>query len=491
VRRLLVLLTAGLLAASLTAPAAVSAAGNTFTVAAPNGVDDTAAIQAGLDWCATHGPNCTVQLKAGTYRSSLLLEYNFNGTFKGAGESRTTIQALPNLSVTTGDPWANGACLPNLTTCRLPSFLTFVDGNVTVSGLALDFPATNGTETDLFPLGGSDVTGLVNALEFTGDGAYSALVDHVSVTGRADTAGPTIWDTHFNVLQGIVFDGWLPTAPFPSSTTATRSGSFTVRNSTVETVFDAVVVAGAVTSSKVSITANRIADVDIGIDVGAANSTFDISGNSIAADFADPVEWDHYGVLVEPSGFADLVTRLSQFSITDNKIVVVDTCGCNMFGMWLNDAKPWWGAPAHWFTATVKHNTISLPANVILPDNVKLGIDANNITGATISGNTITSTATGTYEGIGLWGSFPDWLPSTGNTIIANDLSGLTLDPSFSLAKIYLDPYTSDNHVVCAGQGVSVLDQGTGNHVTGCGTANPKGGVHHAFGKLDLNLHRP
>ena len=139
-RRLLVLLTAGLLAASLAAPAAASAAGSTYQVSRPNGHDDTAAIQKGLNWCTAHGPDCTVQLRAGTYRTSQLLEYDFRGTFRGAGMHRTTIEALPDLLVNETDPWNVGECLPNLAECRYPWFITFVNGSVEVSDLALDFP---------------------------------------------------------------------------------------------------------------------------------------------------------------------------------------------------------------------------------------------------------------------------------------------------------------------------------------------------------------
>jgi hypothetical protein len=471
VRRITALFVAGLFVASLAVPAvAVAKPGpSVYVVPTGNSPDDTAAIQTALSACSGAGPGCVVQLQAGTYYTKQLVAYNFNGTFKGAGEGQTMIQALPDLVVS-----YSPGCQVNLTDCLLPSLITFVDGNVGVSDLALDFPATNGTETTAYSNFGPSFIGVVTALDFEGDGAYNASVG-------------------FSVMQGIMFDGWYPAA-LGSLNNATRSGTFSVRNSTVSTVWTAMLVQGAVMSSQVSIVGNQISNVDIGLDLGAANSTFDVSNNNIAADFADPVEWDHYGIFVEPSGgvFAGLVSRLSQFSIHDNNIVVSDTCGCNMIGMWLFDAIP--PMTAHWFTATVKHNTISLPANYILGANGKAGIAANNITGTTISGNTITAAPAGTYEGIGLWGNDPSWLPSTGNSVIANDLSGVMLDPTpgVALAQVYLDPYAANNHVVCAGQGVSVLDQGTSNMVTGCGPANSKGGgFHHAFapGQVKPKLH--
>ena len=144
-RRILVLLSACLLAMSLTASPPVAAlTGSTVQVAKPNGVDDTATIQKALDWCVKHGPNCTVQLQAGTYRTSQLVTYNFRGTFRGVGEHRTTIEALPYALVNWPDIGTYGQCLPNLTDCRWASFIIFVNGDIEISDLAIDFPHTDG-----------------------------------------------------------------------------------------------------------------------------------------------------------------------------------------------------------------------------------------------------------------------------------------------------------------------------------------------------------
>ncbi|MGO9206101.1 MAG: hypothetical protein ACLQBX_07920 [Candidatus Limnocylindrales bacterium] len=482
-RRILVFLVAGMLAASLAAPAAVMAGpfGPTYLVPKPNGVNDTSAIQKGLDWCVAHGPNCTVQLQGGTYLSSQLLESNFNGTFKGMGEGGTTIQALPNLLVNETDPWVAGECAPNLSNCRYPWFVTFVNGNVEVSDLALDFLATNGTETMQWTLGGYPVNGLFGALEFTGYGSATASVDRVSVTGTAytvPTAVPnSIEGLGFNVVNGIVFDGYYPTAPFPSMTYAIRSGTFAVRNSSVRTVFEGVVDSGTFTSSQFTIggspwAGNRINDVDFGIDVGAANSTFDISDNTIAADNASTVQLDHAGVFVEPSNFANLVSRLSQVSIHDNTVRVSDACGCEMIGVWLLDAI---GIP-HWFRATVANNTISLPSTYVLSGEWKEGIELNNTTGTVVSGNTVNGPSTGAGDAIGIFGNLSTWLPATNNVVIGNNVSGLTPTgtqvntyyPGLGLSQYYLDAYTNHNLVVCTRRADTAIDLGTANAVIGC-----------------------
>jgi pectin methylesterase-like acyl-CoA thioesterase len=99
----------------------VTVIGSTAQVPAPNGSDDTATIQSALDACVKHGPGCTVQLQAGTYKTRQLVAKNFQGTFKGAGMATTIIEALPALPVNVPDFLSAGECVPNLTDCLWPS----------------------------------------------------------------------------------------------------------------------------------------------------------------------------------------------------------------------------------------------------------------------------------------------------------------------------------------------------------------------------------
>src|SRR5215471_9302028 len=110
---------------------------STIEVAQPNGKDDTANIQKALNACVVQGDGCTVQLQEGKYFAKQLVTYNFRGTFKGMGRDRTTIEALPNLTVNIPDPIVHGECLPNTTTCLWPSLIIFVDGNIAVSDLSI------------------------------------------------------------------------------------------------------------------------------------------------------------------------------------------------------------------------------------------------------------------------------------------------------------------------------------------------------------------
>ena len=75
----------GILGLILLLPTTVWAGGHTVKVPPPNGVDDTANIQAALNACVAYGPGCTVKLAAGKYLTQQVVVYNFQGTFKGMG----------------------------------------------------------------------------------------------------------------------------------------------------------------------------------------------------------------------------------------------------------------------------------------------------------------------------------------------------------------------------------------------------------------------
>ena len=454
-KRMLALLVAGLLAASLAVPAVVVAKPGTAVRVVPPGnlPDDTAAIQTALDWCVTQGPGCTVQLQAGTYHISQLVTYNFRGTFKGAGKDRTTIEALPNLQIDPGAP--DGECQPNLVTCRWMTLIMFVDGTIGVSDLAIDIPATGGTaSTEGF---------LFDALRFMGQRRTDVSVDRIAVQGRHDETR-----FGFNLVNGILYTGELPRSSAPMDFYM-LSGSLTVRNSTFTTMFDGVGQDGFVRSSRVTIggspsAGNRFADVLAGIDLETAEgSTFDVSYNVSSA------AWDSMWVVPWAPEFVP--SSPSHYLIHDNTFLTSPDAD-----EWAQGILLWDDPDNPWIQAKIWHNTIQLGAPL------GEGIDATYTTDTEIRGNTITGA--GEYAAIALWGA-------TRGAVIANEVSGLTTDPDVGFAQIYLDPESADNHVVCGGPGVTVLDEGTGNKVTGCGSLNSKGGGHHgvAPGLLKPRLH--
>ena len=106
----------------------------------------------------------------------------------------------------------------------------------------------------------------------------------------------------------------------------------------------------------------------------------------------------------------------------------------------------------HWIDATITHNTVTLKA----PHTE--GIRVRNTIGTAISGNTVTGTAA--HAAIGLYGV-------TDGSVTGNTVSGFSLDPSGG-AQISLDSASAKDHVACSSPSDTVLDQGTGNAVTGC-----------------------
>ena len=161
---------------------------------------------------SSRGKGCTVQLAAGRYLTRQLVAYNFHGTFKGMGKNRTTIEAIHNLPVNIGDSFVQGECMPNLTTCLWPSLITFVDGDIHVSDLSIKITAPPGTATTGWAYGGSIVTDLSQGLTFTGQRRIDVCIDRIAIEGLPDDS-PTSFG--FNVINGMVFAGWLPRSTTP------------------------------------------------------------------------------------------------------------------------------------------------------------------------------------------------------------------------------------------------------------------------------------
>jgi hypothetical protein len=251
----------------------------------PTGTDDTANIQAALDACVEYGKNCTVQLTAGTYLTRQLVEYNFQGTFKGMGKDITVIQALPYLPVTVDflQP-----CQPNTTTCFWPTLMIFVDGNISISDLSVHMIATDGTATAPWPRFGS--TYIETGIRFMGQySTTNVQIDRFEMEGRPDTTS----GFGFNVNNGILYTGELSGSsanPLDSRCGAAGgfyfvTGSYTVRNSSFKSMGDGVSQDGCVRSVKVSIggtpsSGNTFENHIVGIDLESAeNSNFEVSYN--------------------------------------------------------------------------------------------------------------------------------------------------------------------------------------------------------------------
>jgi hypothetical protein len=424
------------------ASGATSPSPTTVTAPAPGGTDDTSGIQAALDACVKHGPDCTVQLQAGTYRTSQIVATNFRGTFKGAGQDQTIIEALPALPVTAPDPLIKGECMPNTTTCRWSSLIIFVDGDIEVSDLAIHVTATGGQATAPWTIGGTALTSLVDALRFMGQRPTNAAVDRVAIEGRRDDANAGFGG--YNLVNGILYAGELPRSSTPFDYYP-LSGSLTVRSSSFTSMNDGGFADGFLDSVHVTIggsasAGNRFEDVKSGIDLETAQgSTLDVSFNTTSAALVS--------MSMEPWQPAFVPASPSTCAIHDNTFVTANDVRSK--GIVLQDD------PANrWIQAKITHNAITLVGQRTE------AIAVHDAAGTAISDNTVTGT-TGDARAVSLWGV-------TKGSVTGNDLTGLAADPKASPSQIYLDPATAETQVACSSPSNTVFDEGTGNTLTGC-----------------------
>ncbi|HYM39189.1 MAG TPA: hypothetical protein VEY12_03450, partial [Thermoplasmata archaeon] len=152
---------------------AYNAATHTYTVK-PNGVDDTANIQAAFDGCASSSSRCTVQLTKGTFYTAQIVAHEFRGSFLGMGEGRTIVQALPNLPSPTADPFWTVQPGPQN---PWPDMFVFLNGSFAVTAMTLSEPYDVPTQ-GWFCCGLPAIDALHAAIMITGEHADVAI-EHV------------------------------------------------------------------------------------------------------------------------------------------------------------------------------------------------------------------------------------------------------------------------------------------------------------------------
>jgi len=429
-------------------PASAWAGSHIVYVPAPNGIDDTSNIQAGLDACVAYGKNCTAQLAAGTYLTRQLVEHNFQGSFKGMGQTKTTIQALPNLLVTLTDPFIQGECKPDTSNCLWPSLIIFVDGNITVSDLTVDEP--NVPATQPWYILGSELTYLNDGIRFMGQNRTNASVQRVTATGALDNSLTSCPD--FNFCNAVIFAGEYPRTQTPFDYYF-LSGTFSVYNSSFTTVSLGVGADGFLKDSKVTIggsptTGNVFQNVDFGFAQLAAQNSFEDASYNRASMYA----YNSYGepVTVAPWVSAFAPSQPSLFLIHDNYLTAT---GPYANGIFIQD-----GSSTPWLYAQVYNNTIE--AQDVGGDVISI----YSTTGTAIVNNKVSGTGP---DAIGIWNG-------TYAAVLDNDLAAFTANPDAGLAQIVLDgsleglPDTSNSTVVCKARGTTVLNLGSNNTIIGC-----------------------
>jgi hypothetical protein len=434
---------------SLAAPPGVAAVDSTILVAPPNGSDDTANIQAALDACVAHGPGCTVQLQAGKYLSRQLVSYNFQGTFKGMGKDRTSIEALYPLLVTL-EPvggTADSLCRPNTTTCLWPDLILFVNGEIHISDLALYELAPPGMATTPWGFAGSNpgYVGLFDVLSFIGQHA-NAYIDRIHMEGLPD---PNNF-VGFNVVNGAHYTG-----EFPRSLTPLDwyflSGSYTVRNSSFKNMGDGVSQDAFVKSTRITIggsptTGNHFDGLCFtGVDMETLEESIveisynESSGFCLGGAAAWVVPW------TVPAGMPFVPTSPTRYYIHDNTLFTTAQFSDGLFLLDISSSP--------FIDAAVWNNSIQLQ------NTLSEGIGVINTKGTMVLNNSITGSDA--FDAIGLYSSTLDM-------VIHNSVSGVTIDSTVGNAPIFLDPGTSNDLVVCSSSSDTILNQGTDNMLVHC-----------------------
>ena len=243
---------------ALSSGSMVAIAKSSSHVVTPNGLDDTANIQAALDSCVGAGSGCAVQLVAGTYYVSQIEVTGFQGSFVGMGQGATIIQALPACSAvvtthclkspnpadnTDTTPFWGAPPTPVTGSNPWPALFTFVNVQLAMSGMSINEPyatPTPGWDNEVrTPYTGepSWVTALEGEVLITGQ-TGSVTIDHLTVIGSVGDYEGYNTEGLVNYWGELLPTGWTPppsptTPPTALTDQIPLSGTFTLTNSVI------------------------------------------------------------------------------------------------------------------------------------------------------------------------------------------------------------------------------------------------------------------
>jgi len=355
-----------LLAFSMSAAAGVY----TVNVGPASGGDDTAVLQAALDDCMTNHPTgCTIQLSAGTYKSTQLFGEDFHGSLRGMGMDATIIQALPLLDVTAG-PVGEGlfGANPPSRTNKYPMLIIFMAGDITVSDMTFNVTEHDPVASWCF-YDQCGQTYLFGILGVIGTSA-NLLVERVRFEGAP---GPLLWSGH-NYDDGPFFMGHSPDQPL--------TGTFKVVSSRFRTGEDTLLVWG-VHNAQITIGGSP-SDGNV-VENGPCGGAFADLDHSVLEYSYNNVAVPGYSAVgvLGWQGDVSIPQESSQFLIRHNTFKAT---GGYVDGIWVVD----FGPPSGLGKAAdfvISDNTIQLAGSGTDP--AWAGIDAVFAVGAVISNNRI------------------------------------------------------------------------------------------------------
>ena len=185
----------------------------------PTGSDDTANLQCALDTAVMVGPSMRIQLQSGTFYTEQLVATGFRGTLAGEGAAKTIVTNLPGLTV--AHDWT---AQPPSASNRWPSLLAFVDGDFTLTDLAIH--VRGDAPTSGWFNHGYSFSELGHGVVVLGTEAH-ARFDRVLVEGEPAQA------THYgtNLLNAVFYEGYGGASP-------PLAGTFRVTRSTIRCAAD-------------------------------------------------------------------------------------------------------------------------------------------------------------------------------------------------------------------------------------------------------------
>lgn len=441
----------------------VQQSGKVFTVY-PSGGDDTANIQKAFGKAVAAGPGSTVKLAAGNFRTRFVEVWNFDGTFKGAGQNATVI-----------DTFADQDCQAQVDNNRWPALIRFYSGNVRISDLGFHITPAMPCKPYLFGDFGADYmaswidTLLIQPSPFIPETDCSAVKKEMvsgSVTRvafRGEQGVPQNGETdpvYSNIGESIVLGGVYATADL-SSTDCTyylkyAQGSFSITDTTHQNILIGIGT-GPIYNSSLVVRRNSYDGGTNGIILEEA------SGSKIEASYnhIQNGRWSGIWVWTGDAGNQPYITAPSTYDIHHNDIQAVETSGWWTSGIivWDNHnlAFPSAGKTA---VVNIHENRITQVPLDSADGHQSWGIWMEGVDDSLIAGNSIASTRTVTVPSstaiyTGSWG------PSKRVMILGNNLKGFKPNPS--------NPYTivleagTTHYVVVGEPPENVANYGTDN----------------------------
>ena len=443
-------------AVSANSPVYVKQTGNVITVS-PTGTDDTANFQQAFALAKAAGTGSTVRLSAGNFRIRWMEVKDFDGYFKGAGQTATVI-----------DTFADQDCQPMVDVDQWPSLLQFTRGYPRISNLGFHItptapckvypldtwsPGWRGSFIHVLSITASPWNSQTDCAKIQKE-KVSASVTNVTIQGEDGARWNGETDPFFsNVFGGIGVGGtttmhaWDGVCVYQSKF---GQGVFRLADNTFRKVTNGVMPYG-VYNSAVVLSGNTFDTLQATAILTSddSGSVFEMSHNRMQTIGGSAIFIWQGGTPTKP-----FIQTASVFNIHDNDISAFGQ-GNGLVAWDLDNlGTPYAGYPSTGKRAVliVRDNRFTLdPSNVwgIWLEGIDDGLILNN----KFSGNSLAAIEAGR------------WGPTHHGMIIGNELSHYIRSDS-SPYKIELQAGT-ENYIVTGVPAEDVLDLGTNNLIGG------------------------